>query len=225
MTGPERGVPDGGVAPASRRAYSCRVLASPAVRVTSVLLAAAFGVAAAATDVTAGRVGLLAAALGVLAATAWLGTVRVLLGAGQVQVGHGLSGGYGYAIPAARVAGAEAITLTWPQVFGFGLPTGPRDVRMTVRPGPTLVLTLDDGVRVRVSVPDPALAAHFLTHVSDGGAPGPATGRATPGLGVPSRRPWFGPKHTGWGLRPLTWQGWTLTGLLVGAAILALTLG
>ena len=25
------------------------------------------------------------------------------------------------------------------------------------------------------------------------------------------RRPWFGPKRIGWGLRPQTWQGWLLT--------------
>lgn len=24
-------------------------------------------------------------------------------------------------------------------------------------------------------------------------------------------RPWFGPKRLGFGLRPQTWQGWTLT--------------
>jgi hypothetical protein len=25
------------------------------------------------------------------------------------------------------------------------------------------------------------------------------------------RRPWFGPKHIGFGLRPQTWQGWLVT--------------
>ena len=24
-------------------------------------------------------------------------------------------------------------------------------------------------------------------------------------------RPWFGPKRIGWGYRPQTWQGWTIT--------------
>ena len=24
-------------------------------------------------------------------------------------------------------------------------------------------------------------------------------------------RPWFGQKRVGWGLRPVTWQGWVLT--------------
>lgn len=36
-----------------------------------------------------------------------------------------------------------------------------------------------------------------------------------------SPRPWFGPKRIGWGLRPQTWQGWTLT---VGLAILVIVL-
>ena len=30
-----------------------------------------------------------------------------------------------------------------------------------------------------------------------------------------SRRPWFGPKRIGWGIRPQTWQGWLVTALLV----------
>jgi len=34
-------------------------------------------------------------------------------------------------------------------------------------------------------------------------------------------RAWFGRKRIGWGLRPLSWQGWALTGLYI---LLALTL-
>lgn len=30
-----------------------------------------------------------------------------------------------------------------------------------------------------------------------------------------TRAPWFGPKRLGWGWRPLTWQGWLLSLLLV----------
>lgn len=33
-----------------------------------------------------------------------------------------------------------------------------------------------------------------------------------------SRRPWFGPKRIGFGLRPQTWQGWTVS-LVVAAVI------
>lgn len=28
------------------------------------------------------------------------------------------------------------------------------------------------------------------------------------------RRPWFGPKRVGWGLRPQTWQGWAVVTLV-----------
>jgi hypothetical protein len=40
------------------------------------------------------------------------------------------------------------------------------------------------------------------------------------------KRPWFGPKRIGYGLRPQTWQGWTLC--LVSAIVviaLAVRLG
>jgi hypothetical protein len=26
---------------------------------------------------------------------------------------------------------------------------------------------------------------------------------------------WFGPKRIGWGIRPQTWQGWTVIGVIV----------
>jgi hypothetical protein len=34
------------------------------------------------------------------------------------------------------------------------------------------------------------------------------------------RRPWFGPKRIGYGLRPQTWQGWLITAVLVAVLIL-----
>jgi hypothetical protein len=34
---------------------------------------------------------------------------------------------------------------------------------------------------------------------------------------MPDKRPWFGPKRVGYGLRPQTWQGWAV--LLGGCAI------
>jgi hypothetical protein len=34
------------------------------------------------------------------------------------------------------------------------------------------------------------------------------------------RRPWFGPKRIGWGLRPQTWQGWLATLLIIAALVL-----
>jgi hypothetical protein len=38
-------------------------------------------------------------------------------------------------------------------------------------------------------------------------------------------RPWFGPRRYGWGLTPISWQGWVLTGAYVVAVfVLAITL-
>ncbi len=36
------------------------------------------------------------------------------------------------------------------------------------------------------------------------------------------RRPWFGRKRYGWGLRPISWQGWALT---IAYVAIAVTLG
>jgi CubicO group peptidase (beta-lactamase class C family) len=36
------------------------------------------------------------------------------------------------------------------------------------------------------------------------------------------RMPWFGRKRFGWGLRPISWQGWSLT---IAYVVIVLTLG
>jgi hypothetical protein len=36
--------------------------------------------------------------------------------------------------------------------------------------------------------------------------------------------PWFGPRRLGWGWRPLNWQGWAATGVLVALLFGALRL-
>jgi hypothetical protein len=38
-------------------------------------------------------------------------------------------------------------------------------------------------------------------------------------MGVVSRRPWFGPKRIGWGIRPQTWQGWLVTMVIVAVIV------
>jgi hypothetical protein len=35
-----------------------------------------------------------------------------------------------------------------------------------------------------------------------------------------AERPWFGPKRYGWGLTPISWQGWVLTASYVVAVFL-----
>ncbi len=41
--------------------------------------------------------------------------------------------------------------------------------------------------------------------------------RTTPLIG---RKPWFGPRRSGWGLAPISWEGWALTGAFVVLAFL-----
>ncbi|HKN96930.1 MAG TPA: hypothetical protein VJX10_07435 [Pseudonocardiaceae bacterium] len=33
-------------------------------------------------------------------------------------------------------------------------------------------------------------------------------------------RPWFGPKRIGFGIRPVTWQGWVVTAVVVAVIVL-----
>ena len=40
----------------------------------------------------------------------------------------------------------------------------------------------------------------------------------------PGRRPWFGPKRIGYGLRPQTWQGWLVTMGFVAVVVLIVAL-
>jgi len=38
---------------------------------------------------------------------------------------------------------------------------------------------------------------------------------------VAEKKPWFGPKRVGWGLRPTSWQGWVVVLVVAGLAVLA----
>ena len=38
--------------------------------------------------------------------------------------------------------------------------------------------------------------------------------------GVAGKKPWFGPKRTGFGWRPTSWQGWLIIALVVAAIVL-----
>lgn len=45
--------------------------------------------------------------------------------------------------------------LTWSQVYGIGLPRADKNTRLTVRPGPTLMVELRTGEVIRVSAAEP----------------------------------------------------------------------
>jgi hypothetical protein len=90
-----------------------------------------------------------------------LGTVRLAIGETEVRVTAGLSG-RARRIPRARVRTATAVSLSRAQTLGLGLPLRTRTTRLTVRPGPTLVVALDDGEVLRISTAEPARAADRL---------------------------------------------------------------
>jgi hypothetical protein len=87
-----------------------------------------------------------------------------------VRAGQGPWGG-GRRIPVGEIAEAQPNELTFAQVLGVGLPTGAKPgrpaperptSRLTVRPGPTLLLVLDTRERIWISTADPVAAARAL---------------------------------------------------------------
>lgn len=102
------------------------------------------------------------AAILVVATGMYLSTVRLIVGTDRVLIGYGIWG-RARAIAASDVLDCRSTTLGWAQVFGIGVPFHYRTTRLTVRPGPTLCLTLRGGEHVRVSTPDPDAAQRILT--------------------------------------------------------------
>lgn len=96
----------------------------------------------------------------------YLSTVRLAVGHERLAVGQGPFGP-SRVIPAVLIADARAAEVTRPQAFGLGVPWHWRTTRMTVRPGPALVLSLTTGEYIRVSTPDPDAAVAII------GAAGP----------------------------------------------------
>lgn len=134
-------------------------------------VAAVFAVAAVVAASIDGQwwIGVLVA-LVILVLGVHLGVVRLTVTPGLVQAGQGPWGG-GRRIPAGEVADTQATELGFGQVLGVGLPTGAKPgrptperptSRLTVRPGPTLLLVLDTYERIWISTADPAAAARAL---------------------------------------------------------------
>jgi hypothetical protein len=99
-----------------------------------------------------------------------LGVVQLAVGPDEVRAGQGPWGG-GRRIPVGEIAEAQPNELTFAQVLGVGLPTGAKPgrpaperptSRLTVRPGPTLLLVLDTRERIWISTADPVAAARAL---------------------------------------------------------------
>jgi hypothetical protein len=142
----------------ARQAYSSTVVAPVPAGLSVAFAAAVVAVAVAgAAPLWLGAV----VGLVVLAAGGYLATVRLAVGGGRIVLGQGPCG-RGRVIDTARVAETGASVLTWPQAFGIGLPFARRTTRLTVRPGPTLRLRLDDGEVIRVSTADPGAARRLI---------------------------------------------------------------
>jgi hypothetical protein len=144
---------------APRQAYSSTVIAR-----RHLLAGAAAGAAIAAGLHVLAPVSLAGplAGLSVLVTAAYLASVRVTVGAGRVILGQGPLPWPTRVIPVSLIADARAENLTSGQVFGIGVPWHRRTTRMTVRPGPTLVLSLRTGEWVRVSTRDPGAAVAII---------------------------------------------------------------
>lgn len=94
--------------------------------------------------------------------------VIVVVAAVQVSIviGQGPWGTAGRRISLGSVRRAEIRELSWPEVFGLGMPLHWYTIRQSVRPGATLELELTANEHIRVSVLDARAAL---------GALGPAT--------------------------------------------------
>ncbi len=142
----------------SRQAYTSTVVAP--VQVGLAVLTAAGVLIAVPVLGMAWPVAVIAAIV-VVATGMYLSTVRLIVGNDRVLIGYGVWG-RARAIAASDVLDCRSTTLGWAQVFGIGVAFHKRTTRLTIRPGPTLCLTLRDGEHVRISTPDPDAAQRIL---------------------------------------------------------------
>lgn len=143
-----------------RRAYSSTVVAPGQIAVGVALAAALWAV----TTFLPGAewpIGAGAAAVIVLVAI-HQAIVRLMVSPDRIRIGQGPWGRPGRSIMTATVRDAHAERLSRAQTFGIGVPFHWRTTRLTVRPGPALVLVLSDGEHIRVSTADPAAAAQLI---------------------------------------------------------------
>jgi hypothetical protein len=107
-----------------------------------------------------------------------LATVRLCVSTDRILLGQGPWRRPARVIDAADILECSANSLGRAQIFGVGVPFHRRTTRLTVRPGPTLCLTVRGGEYVRVSTSDPAAAAQeILSTRSSPSACSPATDR------------------------------------------------
>lgn len=162
-----------------RRAYTCTVVAWLPAGIAALV---AIGVAAGVLLVTgvsaiAAAVAVAVVALCAVSVGLHLGSVRLAVSAIGVSVGSGLTGRSRW-IPGDQITHVQVARLTWPQVYGFGLPLTWRLTRMSVRAGPALRLWLHSGEQLWVSAADARRAAELLTDIPGRPASTRPTGRS-----------------------------------------------
>lgn len=142
----------------SRQAYTSTVVAP--VQVGLAILTVGILIVLAVLGPLAWPIAVIAAMV-VVATGLYLSTVRLIIGVDRVLIGYGVWG-RARTIAASDVLACRSTTLGWAQVFGIGVSLHLRTARLTVRPGPTLCLTLRDGEYIRISTPDPDAAQQIL---------------------------------------------------------------
>lgn len=143
----------------SRSAYTSTTVA-PLQVAAGVVVAAALLVANASVEGPT-WLAIVCALLAVVSAV-HVATVRLSVGSGRVVLGQGPWPTRGRVIDAGSVLAAEHLNLSRAQVFGIPMPRHRRTTRMSIRPGPTLALTLRDGEHIVISTPDPDTAIRLL---------------------------------------------------------------
>lgn len=103
-----------------------------------------------------------AALIGITVVGGYLATVSLTIDAKRITIGQGRGEREPRVLYVSEVIAHEVRKLTWLQCFGIGIEADDRTTRLTVRPGPTLFLTLVDGEQIRISTADPAAAGQVL---------------------------------------------------------------
>lgn len=154
------------VHPGPHAVYTGRATNWPAVVLTVALLVPLFLASRAEPGDTSTQVVLGLIVVGVLAEFA-TASVRTAAGPNGVAVRFGVFGWPRFTCQVSDITAAEVIDLPWWAV-AFGFWWTPRRTCCTVRPGPTLRLTLAGGRTVTVTVPDPHAAVAALTEARKG---------------------------------------------------------
>jgi hypothetical protein len=154
------------VHPGPHAVYTGRATNWPAVLLTVALLVPLFLASRSDLGDTATQlvIGLMIAGVLVEVATA---SVRTAAGPNGVAIRFGVFGWPRFTCSVKDIAAVEVIDLPfWAVTFGYWWT--PRRTCCTVRPGPTLRLTLVSGRTVTVTVPDPHAAVAALTKARNG---------------------------------------------------------